>query len=137
MTLYYLKQDDTIWGCGDPDCCGEDYEEITESFVNCTCDVEVDADHLHACNGGGPVLKWRKAKRKETQSFNDGYTDGYSKGWEDGIEWQKKKANNEAMKLFKPVEEMTIRELVREGYVVRVEGEAIGKANSTHRHVVE
>ena len=91
MTIYYLKQDDTIWGCGDPECCGEYYEEIVESFVKCTCDVEVDADHLHSCNGGGPVLKWRKAKRKETQAFNDGYTDGYSQGWEDGIEWQKKR----------------------------------------------
>jgi hypothetical protein len=91
MTIYYLKQDDTVWGCGDPECCGEYYEEIVESFVNCTCKVEVDADHLHSCNGGGPVLKWRKAKRKETQAFNNGYTDGYSDGWEAAIEWYKKK----------------------------------------------
>ena len=30
MTFYYLKQDDTIWECGDPACCGEYYEEISE-----------------------------------------------------------------------------------------------------------
>lgn len=135
MTIYYLKQDNTIWGCGDPECCGEYYEEITESFVDCKCDIPEDKmteDHLHGCNGGGPVLKWRKAKDKEAQAFRDGYTDGFSEGWDDGLEWQKKKANSEAMKLFRPVEEMTINELVKLGYIVKLEGESIGKPNSTH-----
>ena len=141
MTLYYVKQDDTVWGCGDPECCGEYYEDITESFVKCRCEIkeeDMTADHLHGCNGGGPVLKWRKAKSKEIQAFEDGYSEGHSDGWGFGIEWQKKKANDEAMKLFRPVEDMTVKELVRMGYTVRLEGEAIGKANSTHHlHVGE
>ena len=36
MTVYYVKQDNTIWGCGDPGCCGEYYEEIDEEFVDCS-----------------------------------------------------------------------------------------------------
>lgn len=86
MTIYYVKQDDTIWGCGDPECCGEYYEEISESFVNCTHEVEVDADHLHGCNGGGPVLEWRKATLLEVQAYND----GHGEGWSDGADWGEK-----------------------------------------------
>lgn len=89
MTVYYLKQDDTIWGCGDPECCGEYYEEIGEYFLDCTCEVEVDADHLHSCNGGGPVLEWRKATDLETIAYQNGNQEGYSEGsvngWEFGI----------------------------------------------------
>lgn len=83
MTLYYLKQDDTVWGCGEPGCCGENYEEISESFVDCTCEVEVDADHLQGCNGGGPVLEWRKAQALESEA----YEDGKAEGWSDGAVW--------------------------------------------------
>ncbi len=89
MTIYYVKQDNTIWGCGDPDCCGEYYEEIEESFVDCTCQVEVDSDHLHSCNGGGPVLGWRKATDLEAIAYRNGkdnsYYDGYELGFEQGI----------------------------------------------------
>lgn len=98
MTIYYLKQDDTIWGCGDPACCGEYYEEISESFVNCTCEVEVNADHLHGCNGGGPVLKWRKAKPIEAQA----YEDGRSEGWSDGAEWGEKYIQDRIVERLKP-----------------------------------
>lgn len=135
MTIYYVKQDDTIPGCGDPDCCGEYYEEINESFVNCQCDIKeesMSADHLHGCNGGGPVLKWRKANKKEVQAYSDGITEGYQEGFDYGVEWQKKKASDEAMKLFRPVEDMTISELVKLGYTIRLDGEAIGKAISNH-----
>lgn len=140
MTIYYIEQDDTIPGCGDPECCGEYYEDITQSFVKCECipESEMSSDHLQGCNGGGPVLKWRKAKRKEIQAFEDGYSEGHSDGWGYGIDWQKKKANEEAMRLFRPIEEMTIKELINMGYTVKVEGEAIGKSNSTyHLHVGE
>ncbi len=89
MTIYYLKQDDSIWGCGDPDCCGEYYEEIGEYFLECACEVEVDADHLHSCNGGGPVLEWREATELETIAYQNGNQEGYSEGsvngWEFGI----------------------------------------------------
>ena len=86
MTIYYLKQDDTIWGCGDPECCGEYFEEISESFVNCTHEVEVDADHLHGCNSGGPVLEWRKATSLEIQAYEEGKSDG----WVVGADWGEK-----------------------------------------------
>lgn len=89
MTVYYVKQDNTVWGCGEPGCCGEYYEDIVESFVDCNCNIsdnEMTADHLQGCNGGGPVLKWRKAKSLEIQAFFDGKNDGF----EEGSEWQKK-----------------------------------------------
>lgn len=136
MTIYYVKQDDTIWGCGDPDCCGEYYEEISESFVNCECDIPEDkmtGDHLQGCNGGGPVLKWRKAKLKESQAYGDGLTEGFQEGSDWGIEWQKKAAANEAMRILRPVEDMTVNELVKQGYIITIDGEAINKPKSVHR----
>ena len=94
MTIYYIKQDNTIWGCGDPDCCGEYYEEIDEEFIDCTCEVEVDADHLHVCNGGGPVLDWRKATLLEAIAYNSGVTNGYYTAFEAGIDFQKREEKN-------------------------------------------
>jgi hypothetical protein len=101
MTIYYVKQDNTIWGCGDPECCGEWYEEIDETFVDCTCEhIEPRSEanmteHLQSCIGGGPVLKWRKAKRLEIQAFEDGKSDGFQEGSDWGIEWvQKKQGEN-------------------------------------------
>lgn len=121
MTLYYVKQDDTIWGCGDPECCGAYYEEIEESFVECKCGIpekDMTADHLHVCNGGGPVLEWRKAKKKEVLAFRDGETNIYYEAFEKGIEFQK---NEDARKL-KTKRDKTIHELVHEGYTVIVQG---------------
>jgi hypothetical protein len=93
MTLYYVKQDNTVWGCGDPGCCGEYYEEIDEEFVDCTCEVEVDSDHLHACNSGGPVLDWRRATPLEAIAYESGVTNGYWVAFEAGIEFQKKETS--------------------------------------------
>lgn len=93
MTIYYVKQDNTINGCGEPGCCGEWYEEIDEEFISCTCEVEVDAEHLHACNGGGPVLDWRKATPLEVIAYESGINNNYSQAFSDGIEYQKR--NNE------------------------------------------
>jgi hypothetical protein len=124
MTIYYIKQDDTIWGCGEPGCCGEYYEEIKESFVNCECDIpedEMTGDHLWSCNGGGPVLKWRKAKKKEIQAFENGGDSVYYKAFEDGAEYQKKvyeRANN----AIKPKRDRTVHQLVEEGYTVAISG---------------
>lgn len=96
MALYYLKQDDTVWGCGESGCCGEYYEQISESFVDCTCEVEIDAEHLHGCNGGGPVLKWRKAYALESRA----YEDGKSEGWSDGADWGEKYQIERIIKLW-------------------------------------
>jgi hypothetical protein len=96
MTIYYVKQDNTIWGCGDPECCGEWYEEIDETFVKCTCEhIEPRSEanmteHLQSCAGGGPVLKWRKAKRLEIQAFIDGRNEGFGEGWNAGEEYERK-----------------------------------------------
>lgn len=100
MTVYYLKQDDTIWGCGDPECCGEYYEEIGEYFLDCTCEVEVDADHLHSCNGGGPVLEWRKATELETIAYQNGNQEGYSEGSVNGWEFGIKQTQERIIKLL-------------------------------------
>ncbi len=98
MTIYYIKQDNTIWGCGEPGCCGENWEQIEEFFVDCEHEIpesEMTGDHLQSCNGGGEVLKWRKAKRLEVQAFEDGKSDGFQEGSDWGIEWQKKQEKNE------------------------------------------
>jgi len=96
MTIYYIKQDNTIWGCGDPGCCGETWEEIDESFVECTCsDIKYDmTEHLQSCAGGGPVLKWREAKPLEKLAFMRGKDEGASEGWFDGVEYQKKQGES-------------------------------------------
>jgi hypothetical protein len=101
MTIYYVKQDNTIWGCGDPECCGEWYEEIDETFVDCTCEhIEPRSEanmteHLQSCIGGGPVLEWRKADNLEIQAFESGRGEGFQEGSDWGIEWvQKKQGEN-------------------------------------------
>ena len=96
MTIYYIKQDNTIWGCGDSQCCGEYYEEIEESFIDCEHNITNTemADHLQGCNGGGPILKWRKAKNLEIQAFRDGKDDGFEEGYNFTIESQKKQGEN-------------------------------------------
>jgi hypothetical protein len=94
MTIYYIKQDNTIWGCGEADCCGEYEEEIDESFVDCDCEIpesEMTGDHLQSCNGGGDVLDWRKADRFEILAFNAGKDEGFQEGSDWGIEWQKER----------------------------------------------
>ena len=101
MTIYYIKQDNTIWGCGEADCCGEYEEEIDESFVECTCEhIEPRSEanmteHLQSCNGGGEVLDWREADRFEILAFRDGKSEGFQEGSDWGIEWQKKQEKNE------------------------------------------
>lgn len=131
MTVYYVKQDNTVWGCGDPGCCGEYYEEIDDIFYNCDCkDVQVDSDHLQGCMGGGPVLKWRKATPKETLAFTNGRDTGYSEGHWDGAEYQKR---NDAIKAeyadkAKTEPQRSIHELVHLGYRVTVDGSKIGKS---------
>ena len=133
MTIYYVKQDNTVWGCGDPECCGGYFEEIEESFVKCDCEhIEPRSEanmteHLQSCNGGGPVLKWRKATPKEIIAFNSGKDDGFQEGWNAGEEWQKKRQNDATARLFRPVEQHTVHELIHQGYKVEVDGSMIDK----------
>ena len=131
MTIYYVKQDNTVWGCGDPGCCGPYYEEIDNIFHECDCkDVEVDADHLQGCVGGGPILKWREASKIETLAFKSGSDDGYNKGHWDGAEYQKKQDARKAKYAdeAKTEAQRSIHELVHLGYKVTVDGTKIGKS---------
>jgi hypothetical protein len=92
-SIYYVKQDNTIWGCGEPGCCGEYYEEIDEDFVKCDHDIpesEMTADHLQSCKGGGEILEWRRADLLEMKAFWAGNEDGWNEGWNNGAEWQEK-----------------------------------------------
>lgn len=129
MTIYYIKQDNTTW------CCEEDsgpyYEEIDNIFHECDCkDVEVNADHLQACVGGGPILKWRKANKIESLAFSDGKDDGFQEGWNDGADWQKKQdaRKAEAADKAKTDPQRSVHELVHLGYKVTVDGTKLGKS---------
>jgi hypothetical protein len=133
--LYYIKQDNTIWGCGEPGCCGEYQEEIDFLFVNCDHEItesEMNADHLQACAGGGEILAWRKAKAKEVLAYDGGLGEGYSEGWIAGAEWQEKKAIDEANRRYKPLQEYTVHELIHQGYKITVDGSMIDKPVSVH-----
>ncbi len=124
MTIYYVKQDDSYVGCSEPGCCGESYEATEESFVNCECGIseeDMTGDHLWGCNGGGPVLKWRKAKEKEVLAYNDGVSEGHSDGWNSGVEWYKR---IEAER-YKPKDQRTVHQLVHEGYTVIIQGNGV------------
>ncbi len=94
MSIYYIKQDNTIWGCGEPGCCGDAIEQIEELFVHCSCEsVEsVMSDHLQACSiyGGGPVLEWRKATDLEATAFQDGRGYGFEDGYDAAIAFEKR-----------------------------------------------
>jgi hypothetical protein len=92
MTLYYVKQDNMSWCCEDDS--GPYYEDHEESFVNCECvlpDGKMTADHLHSCNGGGPVLQWREATEKELIAWVAGTQDGYGDGFEEGAKRERER----------------------------------------------
>lgn len=84
MSIYYLKQDNTVW------CCEEDsgpyQEQIEETFVKCECESvwsrkEIDvAEHLQGHAGGGEVLKWRIAKGTELAAWYSGVDDAFQEG---------------------------------------------------------
>lgn len=78
--VYYIKQDDTIWGCGDPKCCGEYFQEITEKFVEMPSGVVVTAESLQGHVGGGPVLEFREATHLEYLAWYIAYDEGYDDG---------------------------------------------------------
>ena len=92
MTLYYVKQDNMSWCCEDDS--GPYYEDHEESFVNCDCelpDSKMTADHLHGCNGGGPVLQWREATEKELIAWVVGTQDSFGDGFDSGVEHERER----------------------------------------------
>ena len=84
MSIYYTKQDNTIW------CCEEDsgpYQpQIEVTFVKCECESvwagkEADmANHLQEHCGGGEVLEWRMAKDTELAAWYSGGDDAFQDG---------------------------------------------------------
>jgi hypothetical protein len=92
--IYYIKQDNTIWGCGDPGCCGETWEQIEGSFISCDCErIELEmSEHLQVCSmyGGGPVLEWREATELEATAFQDGRGYGFEDGYDAAINFEKR-----------------------------------------------
>lgn len=84
MSIYYIKQDNTVW------CCEEDsgpyQEQIEVTFVKCECESvwarkEADmADHLQRHSGGGKVLEWRMAKATELAAWYSGGDDAFQEG---------------------------------------------------------
>lgn len=89
MKLYYAKQDNTIWGCGESGCCGPYYEEIDEVFIDMP-DGEVTAEMIQTENGGGEILKFKVATPKQGIAYQSGKTVGYEDGWSDGFAYNSK-----------------------------------------------
>jgi hypothetical protein len=86
MTVYYVKQDNTVWGCGEPDCCGPTWEEIEEFFYAADIEGEVTAESLQEELGGGPVLSFREATKSEEKAYFDGRKDGFDSGYYEAYE---------------------------------------------------
>jgi hypothetical protein len=132
-TIYYVKQDNTIWGCGEADCCGEYYEEIDETFFECEHDIpesEMTDEHLQSCNGGGEVVEWRKADRFELLAFNAGKSDGFQEGSDWGIEWQ----NERIIKLLE-AERDKFRIVIDDSWFVYEQAIALIKGENQKRTV--
>ena len=89
MTIYYIKQDNTVWCCEEDS--GKYYEQIDVSFVKCECsqiiEQETFEEHLQGHKGGGRVLKWRKAKQNEISAW---YAAG-DEFFDEGIEFEQQR----------------------------------------------
>lgn len=91
MSLYYAKQDNTIWGCGESGCCGPYYEDIQETFIEIYDDGNpVDAERLQSEEGGGPILSFKIATHKQAVAYESGKMAGYEDGWSDGFAYNHK-----------------------------------------------
>lgn len=88
MTIFYIKQDNTVWCCEEDS--GEYYKDIEVSFVKCECsniEPETMEEHLQNHKGGGRVLKWRKATEKERSAW---YASG-DEFFEEGISFERER----------------------------------------------
>lgn len=83
MNLFYYKQDNTIWGCGDEDCCGDDYEEFEGTFV--WSDEPMTADEFIDEFGGGEVVEIRPATDSEIEAYEDGRHSAFSSAISEGL----------------------------------------------------
>lgn len=88
MKLWAYKLDNTIPGCGDPDCCGDFGEEIEWFFYY--SEKALTAEEFLAEHGGGTVLEIRQA----TDSEFDAYASGENDGYDNALHMLKKRSNN-------------------------------------------
>lgn len=81
MTIYYVEQDDSNWGCSEPGCCGESYEATQITFVKLDDkNNTIDKEFLWYELGGGEPLNWRKARKKELHAWDGGSREGFYEG---------------------------------------------------------
>lgn len=74
MTLWAYRQDNTIPGCGDTDCCWE-WEDIEWVFRELPKPL-TEAKFIEQF-GGGPVLEMRIATDSEMDAYGQGVNDGW------------------------------------------------------------
>lgn len=80
MRLWAYKLDNTVPGCGEPDCCGDFGEEIEWFFYY--SQKALTAEEFLAEHGGGTVLEIREATDLEFDAYCSGETEGYYKAVE-------------------------------------------------------
>lgn len=80
MKLWAYKLDNTVPGCGEPDCCGDFGEEIEWFFYY--SDKALTAEEFLDEHGGGTVLEIREATDSEFDAYASGETEGYYKAVE-------------------------------------------------------
>ena len=76
MNLYGYKVDNSIWGCGDIECCGGDYEKIEWDFI--ISDEPMTAEEYKKEFGSGDVLEIRPATDSEVDAYFSGQDKGYA-----------------------------------------------------------
>lgn len=77
MKMWAYKLDNTVPGCGEPDCCGDNYEEIEWDFRYSL--QPLTADEYTEKYGGGEMLEIRQATETEEWA----YWCGQEKGWDE------------------------------------------------------
>jgi len=85
MPVYYVMQDNTIFGCGDSECCGADFEDIYESFLEVSDEEENTHDAIISAIGGGPILEFRKATDKELIAYMAGRSAGFELAYDNSV----------------------------------------------------
>lgn len=91
MKLWAYFVDNTVPGCGDPDCCGDWEDKGWDYHVS----VEPMTAQEYELVYGGVVLEVREANNDEQNGYWAGYSDGTSSGWQTAERWFQKKEDRE------------------------------------------
>jgi hypothetical protein len=92
MRLWAYKQDNTVPGCGDPDCC-DTWEDLEWNYHLSA--EPLTAEQYQEEHGGGPVLEIRQATKKEARGYWAGFEQGTESGWANAELWLQKKQDRE------------------------------------------